>query len=291
MRSMTGYGRFSASADNRDLTVELKSVNHRFLDVNMRLPRGLAFLEEPIRGGLAKRLNRGHVDVFAQYRNGRDDAREVQINAGLAGQYRQAFAQLSEAVGIAGELALEKLAAFPDVLTLAEREEDQAAVTALCLDALSGALDALTAMREREGSALAVDIAARLDKLSGIVAQMEARAPLMVRDYRDKLTQRIAELLTGQEPDPQRLAQEVALMADRAAIDEELVRLKSHIGQVRECLVSGEPVGRKLDFLVQELNREYNTIGSKASDLLLTKLVLDAKAEVEKLREQVQNIE
>ncbi len=293
MQSMTGYGRFHQEVDGREITLELKSVNHRFLDVNLRMPRGLLFLEDTVRKALAQRLSRGHVDVFVTYRNGRADARAVTVDAALAGAYLAALEELGQVVagtGVLDDRSLMRVAAMPDVLVVSEKEEDAAAVTALCVSALGGALDALCAMRADEGEALSRDLAARLDNLAGIAERIGTRAPLVVTEYQVKLTARLAELLQA-PPDPQRLAQEVALMADRAAIDEELVRLGSHIAQMRACLEQKEPVGRKLDFLVQELNREFNTIGSKASDLTIAALVVEAKAEVEKLREQVQNIE
>lgn len=290
MHSMTGYGRFRLDVDGREMTVELKSVNHRFLDLNLRMPRGLLFLEEPLRKGIGARLSRGHVDVFITYKNTRDDAREVSADAALARAYMAAFDQLITATGVKDDRSLSRIAALPDVLTVAEREDDQAAVTALLSEALDGALDALTAMRRQEGDSLGRDLSGRLDRLAAIAGQIQARAPQVILDYRDRLNARVEELLAA-PPDPQRMAQEVALFADRAAIDEELVRLASHFGQFRACLAATEPVGRKLDFLVQELNREVNTIGSKASDLAIGALVVDAKTEIEKIREQVQNIE
>lgn len=290
MLSMTGYGRSRAEVDGREMTVDLKTVNHRFLDINLRLPRGLLFLEDPIRKGLSARLNRGHVDVFITYRNTRDDQRRVSVDLALLDAYANAYDQIVAQLDIADDRSLTRLAALPDVLTIAEADDDQAAVTTLCQDALSGALDALTAMRAKEGEALDADLSANLDRLSQLAAAITLRAPDVVTEYQAKLTARVTELLDA-PPDPQRLAQEVALMADRASIDEELVRLQSHITQIRQTMRSGEPAGRKLDFLVQELNREVNTIGSKASDLQIATHVVESKATIEKIREQVQNIE
>ena len=286
MRSMTGYGRGGIERDGRELTLELKTVNHRFLDLNIRLPRALLFLEDGLRKGLNARLSRGHVDVFINYRNVREDAREVTLEA-----YARAMDEAALLVpGVKDDRALTRLVSMPDVLTVAERSEDQESVTALCADVLNLACDALEQMREREGESIGRDLAAKVDNLERIAGEIAGRAPGVVKDYQQRLNERIAELLQS-PPDPQRLAQEVAIFADRAAIDEELVRLSSHFAQFRHLLAASEPVGRKLDFLVQEMNREVNTIGSKASDLEIGKCVVEAKAEIEKIREQVQNIE
>lgn len=290
MLSMTGYGRSREEADGREMTVELKTVNHRFLDVNLRLPRGLLFLEDPIRKGLSARLNRGHVDVFITYRNTRDDQRRVTVDLALLNAYIDAYDRIAAQADILDDRSLTRLASLPDVMMIAEADDDQTAVTTLCGTALTGALDALTAMRAQEGEALMAALSANLDHLAQLAAEIAARAPDVVTEYQTKLTARVTELLDA-PPDPQRLAQEVALMADRASIDEELVRLQSHIAQIRQTMQSGEPAGRKLDFLVQELNREVNTIGSKASDLTIASHVVEAKATIEKIREQVQNIE
>lgn len=290
MRSMTGYGRGSAQADGREATIEIKTVNHRFLDVNLRAPRGMLYLEDPLRKAIAQRLSRGHADVYINYRNLREDAREVRVDLPLLLAYGRALDEMGRALYLKDDRSVTRLAQMPDVLSLSEKEEDAQAVTDVCLSALSEALDALSDMRQREGDTLLTDMLEKLDKLEDIRAAILARAPLVVTEYRERLEARIAELLSA-PPDPQRLAQEVALLADRAAIDEELVRLASHIAQAREHANLPEPVGRKLDFIVQEMGREVNTIGSKASDLQVTGLVLAAKAEIEKMREQVQNIE
>jgi len=290
MHSMTGYGRFRQETDGREMTIEVKTVNHRFLDLNLRMPRGMLFLEDAVRKALTARLSRGHTDVFMTYRNSREDAREVVVNTSLLRAYSRAFDVTAAETGLQDDRSLTRLASMPDVLTVTEKEDDQEAVTALCLGALEGALDALAQMRGQEGSALAGDLLGRIGRLEAIADEIALRAPGVVTEYQTRLSARVEELLAA-PADPQRLAQEVALFADRAAIDEELVRLRSHLGQIRACLPALEPVGRKLDFLVQELNREVNTIGSKASDLKIASLVVEAKAEIEKIREQVQNIE
>ncbi|MDO4573133.1 MAG: YicC/YloC family endoribonuclease [Clostridia bacterium] len=291
MYSMTGYGRGSASAEGRELSVELKSVNHRYLDIGMRLPRHLAFLEDTIRTRLAARLSRGHVDVFLNYRNTRQDARSVEIDAQLLTAYVASARAANAALGLADDLGLSAALRLPDVATLREADEDPAAVSALLCAALDEAADALVTMRRQEGERLLDDLSRRVSAVRSLTEQIEARAPLVVTEYRQKLGERIESLLNGVEVDRARLATEVALFADRASIDEEIVRLKSHAAQALLLFASDEPVGRKLDFIVQEMNREFNTIGSKANDAALTGLVLDGKAEIEKIREQIQNIE
>lgn len=287
---MTGYGRRQAARDGREMTVEVKSVNHRFLDLSYRLARNLTFLDDALRKGVSERLARGHVEVFVSYVNTRQDAREVRVDTALAGAYRQALGELAAAAGVPETMSLSEYARLPDVLTVQEREEDQDAVRALFAEALSGALDALIAMREREGEQLKADLLGKVGALDALRERIASRAPLVVEDYRARLSQRLSQMLSG-EIDEARLATEVAIFADRAAIDEELVRLASHIAQVRQTAGLSEPVGRKLDFLVQELGREVNTIGSKAQDKQIAGWVVEAKGEIEKLREQVQNIE
>ena len=287
---MTGYGRCHLEADGREMTVEVKSVNHRFLDISYRLSRTLSFLDDTVRRGVSARLARGHVDVFVSYANHRQDAREVRVDTALALAYQRAVAELGGALGADNVLPLEAYTRLPDVLTVQEKEEDQQAVRALFDQALSGALDDLVAMRTQEGMRMAEDILAKIASIEAIRERIAERAPLVVSDYRDRLRQRIAALTEG-ELDESRLIQEVAIFADRAAIDEELVRLHSHAAAIRETAALDEPVGRRLDFLVQELNREVNTIGSKASDTAIAQAVVEAKGEIEKLREQVQNIE
>ena len=290
MQSMTGYGRGLVCEDGREMTVEVKSVNHRFLDVSFRLARPIAFLDDAVRSGVAARLARGHVDVFVNYVNHRADARQVRVDTQLALAYQKAAQELGKTLNLVGELPLEEYTRLPDVLTVEECGEDQDVVRALFMRALNLALDELTAMRIREGESLKRDMLGKLEAIELLRGQIETRAPRVVEEYRAKLSQRLSALLSG-DLDEARFLTEVAIFADRAAIDEELVRLMSHIAQLRATTALEEPVGRKLDFLVQELNREFNTIGSKASDAQIAQCVVAAKGEIEKLREQVQNIE
>ncbi|MDI9505712.1 MAG: YicC family protein [Clostridiales bacterium] len=291
MRSMTGYGRSMVRRDGRELTVELKSVNHRFLDIYFRMPRFFGFAEDTIRKLLSSRLSRGHVDVFMTYRNLREDARAVRADRALYLAYAKA---LEDMIGMCGSIpddrSLMKLAMLPDVLVVTEAEEDLEALNALIAEAVTGALDILVAMREREGESLKEDLSERLARLEQMRQEIGSRYPDTVKEYEERLRQRIEELLDV-PVDQTRLLQEVAIMADRSAISEELVRLDSHFAQMREMLENGQAVGRKLDFLVQELNREVNTISSKSQDIHITRLVVAGKAEIEKIREQTQNVE
>lgn len=291
MFSMTGYGKGSASGDGREITVELKSVNHRYLDVGMRLPRHLSFLEDGIRAGLAARISRGHIDVFVNYRNLRSDARSVEIDVPLLGAFVAAAKQANETLGLLDDLSLTAALRLPDVSNVRETDEDADAVNELMLAALNGAIDALLVMRVQEGERMKAYLSACADTVLSLTEKIALRAPLVVEEYKTKLGERIQTLLGGVEVDRTRLATEVALFADKASIDEEISRLHSHLTSMRQLLDAEEPSGRKLDFVVQEMNREFNTIGSKANDGELTTLVLTGKAEIEKIREQVQNIE
>lgn len=290
MNSMTGYGRSSVEVDGRRLTIEVKSVNHRFLDVAFRMPRSFSFLEDDMRRQIGAAISRGHVDVFATYRNGRSDSRAVSVDAALAAAYDKALTELCNLSDARDDRSLMELARLPDVLQVTEAEEDQDALRALVAEALGEALNGLTAMREREGRALAGDLKERLDRLEALTERIAERYPETVAAYEARLRERIEELI-GANIDQQRLLTEVALMADRSAVSEELVRLKSHAAQLREAISMPCGVGRKLDFIVQELNREVNTVSSKSQDIPITQAVVEAKAEIEKMREQVQNVE
>lgn len=291
MYSMTGYGRAALEKEGRQITIELKAVNHRFLDLSFRMPRSFNFLEDEMRRRIGDKLARGHVDLFATYRNLREDAKSVIVDEALLGAYDRALDRVAELAGLDRRRSLMDLARMNDVLVVSEAEEDQEALKALVMEALDGALEGMLAMRQREGEALKRDLAGRLDRLENLNARIEERYPDTVREYQQKLTLRVEELLAGAQLDEQRLAQEVAIMADRSAIAEETVRLRSHIAQMRETMALDQPVGRKLDFIVQELNREVNTISSKSQDIPITQMVVEAKAEIEKMREQVQNVE
>ena len=289
MLSMTGYGRATCETDGRQLTIELKSVNHRFLDLSFRMPRNLMFLEDDVRKAIAEKLARGHVDVFMTYRNLRSDARTVQVDRALFDAYAQALDALANG-GLRDDRSLMSVARMPDVMIVTEAEEDQDAVRALMLETIAQALEQLLAMRRREGASMAEDLGRKVDAIEEMTRKIEARYPETVEEYTRRLRASIEELI-GQNVDETRLLTEVAVMADRSAIAEETVRLHSHIQQLRETFQREEPIGRRLDFLVQELNREVNTISSKSQDVPITRLAVECKAEIEKLREQLQNVE
>lgn len=289
MNSMTGYGRGAIERDGRQLTIEIRTVNHRFLDLSLRMPRSLGFAEQAIRERIGKRLSRGHADVFATYKNLRDDSRTAVVDQALLTAYLAALDEIAEKSGLPDDRSVMRVAAMRDLIVVSEAEEDPEALLTLTMDTLDLALDDLTAMREKEGAALARDMAGRIDALESLTEKIEARYPEALNEYAARLRARIEELV--ETYDEQRLLQEVAIMADRSAIAEETVRLRSHFEQIRGLLAAPEPVGRKLDFIVQELNREVNTISSKSQDIPITQLVVSAKSEIEKLREQVQNVE
>ena len=290
MQSMTGYGRARSCRDGREITIELKTVNHRFLDLSFRIPKNLAFLEDPLRSRInASGLRRGHVDVFVTYANTRTDAREVRLDGALLEAFSQALADAQVALKPYGRMmSAAEVLTLSGALSIAQAEEDAEAVTELAAEAFDAALDKLMDMRAQEGEHLGADLLGNLEELSALVRGIAARAPEVPREYRQRLMARLEEWQVN--VDPQRVAQEVALMADHCAIDEELSRLESHIAQFRSSVENGTEVGRKLDFLLQEMNREINTIGSKASDAEISGCVVNAKCVVEKLREQVQNV-
>ena len=292
MLSMTGYGRAFVEIEGRQMTVEVKSVNHRFLDLSFRMPRNLMFLEDAARKAIGARLARGHVDVFVTYRNLRTDARTVHVDEALFAAYVNALGQLRGAMGpdLRDDRTLMGIAHMPDVMIVTEAEEDQEAVKALMEAALGEALDELCAMRAREGEAIRADLCGRVDAIEAMNRAVEERYPQTVEAYTQRLKAAMEEL-AGSGVDETRLMMEVAVMADRSAIAEETVRLHSHIHQLRGLFEASEPIGRRVDFIVQELNREVNTISSKSQDIPITRLTVDMKAEIEKLREQVQNIE
>jgi len=289
MQSMTGYGRCRVCADGRELTLELKAVNHRFLDISFRLPKNLAFLEDALRTRINQSdLRRGHLDVFVTYQNTRTDARMVSIDAALLEAFNDAIKDVHKALDDFRRASAAEVLTLSGALTVTQAEEDTEAVTALAVQAFDGAVEALTAMRSREGAHLAEDLLANLNELAALREKIAQRAPSVPEEYRARLTARLEEWQVN-AVDPQRVAQEVAMMADRCAIDEELSRLEGHIAQFADSIRNGAEVGRKLDFLLQEMNREVNTTGSKASDAQITQAVVDAKCIIEKLREQVQN--
>jgi uncharacterized protein (TIGR00255 family) len=288
---MTGYGGAKSSEGACLLSVELKSVNNRYLDTAVRLPRSLMFAEEAVKSAVQSRVSRGKVDVFISFTGGGAEDISVTVNEGLAAAYRAAVDRIGAALGLSGELTAYQVARLSDVLTLDRCEPDREAALKSLMTALDAALSDFDAMRVREGQRLWADVSARLDALCSCVSVIEARAPQTVGEYRERLTKKMTEVLEGGQIDEARILTEAAIYADRIATDEETVRLRSHIDQMRGLLAGEVPAGRKLDFIVQELNRETNTIGSKCNNGDIVRVVLDMKSEIEKIREQVQNIE
>lgn len=290
LNSMTGFGRSRKETGGREMTVEVKSVNHRFLDIACRMPRSVSYLEETARSIISGQLVRGHIDVYVAYQNNRDDTKEIILDLPLASAYKTAFNQLREELKLDSSITIEDYIQIPGIIKVVEKEDDQAAIKSLFEETLSEALLQLTEMRKLEGMSLSRDLLLKLNRIEVLKEQIEKLAPSVIASYRTRLKARLTDLLAG-NIDENRFETEVAIFADRCAIDEELVRLKSHIQQMRVLLDGDEAAGRKMDFLVQELNREINTIGSKASDGEIAKYVVEAKGEIEKFREQVQNLE
>lgn len=286
--SMTGFGTGVAEGEKR-VTVEMKSVNHRYLDLFIRMPKGYLMLEDVVRREVSQRLHRGRIEVFVSIEDFEDKPRNVKIDWGLVRGYEAALRELERALHISYRAEGEHIIRQPDVLVAEEVGAD--VVEPLLKEALQKAIDSLISMRIAEGGNLAGDLRQRIQVLRNMSSEIRARVPQVVESYKDKLSQRIAELLQGVVVDEERLAMEVALFADRSNITEEIVRIGSHLDQFSLILEQDEPIGRKLGFLVQELQREFNTIASKASDAEISQMVVEAKAELEKIREQVQNIE
>ena len=292
IKSMTGYGRAREMLHLRDITVEVRSVNNRYLDCTVKMPRMYAFAEDAIKQCVQQAVSRGKVDVYITVDASAADVAKVTVNRELSGQYAAALQELAQVCGQTGySVSPETLSRFPDVLTVTKADEDLETVSADLCTVLREALDAYNAMRAVEGKKLAEDISHRLDVILDNTARVEQRSPETVAEYRAKLTARMQEVLQSATVDPQRILTEAAIYADKVAVDEETVRLRSHVSQLRTMLESDEPMGRKMDFLIQEVNRESNTIGSKCSDVAIAQVVVDLKAEVEKMREQVQNVE
>ena len=293
VKSMTGYGRARETRNGRDITVEVRSVNNRYLDCAVKMPRAYIFAEDAVKSLVQKHVSRGKVDVFVSIDSLGAEETVVAVNDALAKSYIDALRHLSQLGGgmVKEDYYVTDLARLPDVLTVTKADEDLTVVSADICAVLEEALRAHAAMRETEGKKLTEDIRRRVDTIAALTRLVEERSPQTVAEYREKLLSRMQEVLGSTTIDEARILTEAAIFADKVAVDEETVRLRSHLAQLREMLQSDEPIGRKLDFLIQEVNRESNTIGSKCSDVEITKKVVALKAEVEKIREQVQNIE
>ncbi|MHB8170073.1 MAG: YicC/YloC family endoribonuclease [Thermincolia bacterium] len=291
VKSMTGYGRGEARGLGKDITVELRSVNHRFSEVVVRMPRQFSALEERVRKIILEQVARGRVDVFVTVDMNGERPKQVKVDLALAKAYYNALKEMEDSLGLQGIVDPAKIANFPDVLKAEEEDDDLEQFWLVLEQAVRQATGQLVTMRQVEGAKLKTDLLYRLKIIKEFNKDIEARAPQVVEEYRQKLHARVQGMVPGMELDEGRLAMEVAFFADRSAITEEIVRLNSHMEQASNSLKLNEPVGRKLDFLVQEMNREVNTIGSKSSDLKISATVVEVKSELEKIKEQVQNIE
>ena len=287
---MTGFGRAEETVNGRDIIVEIKSVNHRFFDFSSRVPRAYGFLEEKLKNFLQGRIQRGKIDVFVDLETIDDTSAQVKVNHTLAAGYVNALRELSSAYGLRDDISAGAIAKFPDVLVVSHTPEDEEAVWQQVSQVLDKALVPFLAMRAAEGEKMKEDVLGRAQTILEIVGFVEERSPQTVEDYRRRLSDRISEL-TAVAADEQRVLTETAVFADKVSVAEETVRLRSHISQFTDMLAAGGAMGRRLDFLVQEMNREANTIGSKCVDAQIAHRVVDMKAEIEKIREQIQNIE
>ncbi len=291
LNSMTGYGRVKAETSSHEITLEIRSVNHRYLDINIKVPRVYGFLEDKIKSHLTTALVRGKVDIYLSMRAKDGADTKITPNMAIIDGYMAALRSIAQRFGVSCDVTALDLAHLPDAMSAEKENPNQDELTASVMPVLIQALEEYNVMRRREGEALCADILQRADRIEELVRHVEARSPDTVEEYRQRLSARMTELLDGSDIQEQRILNEAALFADKVSVTEETVRLHSHLDQLRRMVSGDQAVGRKLDFLIQELNREANTIGSKANDYEIAKTVVDLKAEIEKIREQVQNLE
>lgn len=291
IKSMTGYGRAQGSFSGGEITVEVKSVNNRYLDCGVKLPRGYAYLEEGVKSLVQKSISRGKVDVYITINSAGADNVKISVNGPVAAGYIEAMRSLVRDYGIQDDISVSAISQFNDVFLVEKQEQDENEVKTAISFVVQNALDAFDAMRTREGEALKADLLQKADGILTLVSSVEARSPITVAAYRERLTAKMREVLEERQIDEARIIQEAAIYADKVAVDEETVRLRSHVDQLKAMLNDGGVIGRKLDFLMQEMNREANTIGSKGNDVEQARNVVNIKSELEKIREQIQNIE
>lgn len=291
IKSMTGFGRCEITENNRKFTVEMKSVNHRYLDVNMKMPKKLSFFETSIRSELKGYISRGKVDIFISYEDFTENNTSVRYNREIAEAYLNYLKQMAEEFGLENDIRVSGLSKFPEVFTMEEQGMDEEGLWKLLCKAVHGAIDGFVRTRITEGEHLKEDLIGKLDGMLKLVDFVEERSPQITQEYHVRLEEKVAELLRDAKVDENRLLTEVTIFADKICVDEEVVRLRSHIETTRKTLEEGGSIGRKLDFIAQEMNREANTILSKANDLDITNCAIELKTEIEKVREQIQNIE
>ena len=288
---MTGFGRGHKVLNGRDITVEIRSVNHRYYEFSSRLPRSLNYVEERLKSLLQGRISRGKVEVSVLLNNVEAADEKITINRDVVREYIEALRSVKGEFGLTDDLALSNVLRIPDAFTVVKTETDEEQLWEDIKSTAEEALEHFISMRENEGARMKQDVLSRLAKIEEWVGVVETRSPQVVEDYRKRLYDKMCEVLSSSNIDENRILLEAGIFSEKTAVDEETVRLRSHIAQFRSMLESGEPVGRKLDFLVQEMNRETNTIGSKVQDIEVTRIVVDQKSEIEKIREQIQNIE
>ena len=291
IKSMTGFGRNEVSEEKRKITVEIKSVNHRYLDVNIKMPKKLSFFEAAIRTELKKYMQRGKVDVFIAYEDFTESNVCVKYNKELAAEYMSYLEKMAEDFGLDNDIRVSALSRYPEVLTMEEQSVDEEEIWKALCGAVQGAAEKFAETRLKEGEALKTDLIAKLDGMLDHLYFIEERSPQLVEEYKDKLRERVRELLEDTQIEESRLLLEVTLFVDKICVDEELVRLRNHIETTRQTLVDGGSIGRKLDFIAQEMNREANTILSKTNNMEISNRAIELKTEIEKVREQIQNIE
>lgn len=291
IKSMTGFGRCEVTDENRKFTVEMKSVNHRYLDINTRMPKKLNFFESAIRNLLKEYIERGKVDVFISYEDYTENNFSLKYNEELAGQYLVHLNSMAQKFGLENDIRVSSLSRYPEVFTMEEQNIDEKELWAVLEEALRGAAEQFTESRIAEGSRLKEDLCGKLDGMLSYVDFIERHSPVIMKEYRERLEEKVRELLGDKQLDDARIATEVTIFADKICVDEETVRLRSHIQSTKEALEQGGGIGRKLDFIAQEMNREANTILSKANNLQISDIGINLKTDIEKVREQIQNIE
>lgn len=291
IQSMTGFGRGEAANEKYKVTIEMKSVNHRYLDLSVRLPRKLNFYEPAIRNQVKEFAKRGKIDIFVSMEQLQENAESIQYNPQIAAAYLNGISQMADEFSINGTIEAYQLARFPDVFTKAEEDDTEEEWIPIVTQALHAAGEKFAESRRIEGEKLAKDLSEKLDHISDLVDKIEVRSPQIVEEYRKKITEKVEQLLGDTQIDENLLATEIVMFSDKICVDEEMVRLRTHVEHVKETLATGENIGRKLDFLIQEMNREANTTLSKANDSEVSEYGIDLKTEIEKIREQIQNIE
>ena len=290
MKSMTGFGRARLERENRTYNIEIKSVNHRYNDITVKMPKGISYLEEKVKKEISSKISRGKVDVYITFDNNSSEGKNIKINKEIASIYIKELKTLAQENDIKEDISVTEIFKFPDVLSI-ENVEDEELIWSELYTCLDNAITSLMEMRKREGNKIKEDLEKRIEKISEKVNEITTYSTRLVEEYVVKLETRIKEILNTDVVDKDRLAQEIVIYADKCSVEEEITRLKSHMIQFKELINMDTPIGKKIDFLIQEMNRETNTIGSKSGNLLITNLVIDIKTELEDIREQVQNIE